>query len=223
MLGWCRLLLLCGIVINLGIDEAISAASAVNGSNASGGNGGNGSNASDVNDSTVEDMNSFIALKLNGSTVEDENVVAKRGRQKRQSHLKAFPVLFASALVKAVAITWGKRVVNTLADRFLGGELSDYKKFASDYACSAKCDCGWGNCVPFSEATPGDSCCATNYTLNCCQKCDHFRMAFYGKRNYYDDDTLIVQPSFFVENREGCPMCGWELCIVMTTRIDEIF
>uniref|UniRef100_A0A914H6H1 Uncharacterized protein n=1 Tax=Globodera rostochiensis TaxID=31243 RepID=A0A914H6H1_GLORO len=250
----------------------------------------NGSNVSDMNSSTVEDMNGSNVSDMNGSnvsdmngsTVEDENVVARRVRQKRQSHSTAFPVLFATTLVKAVAIRWGKRVVNTSADHFLGGELGDFKFFAGDYACSVKCDCGWGNCVPSYEATPGDSCCVTNYKLECCEppefsdgnptkleavgqklclktpiscridstelchferpailiknptnislkhfrgfvdencEASHFRMAFYGRKNYYDDYTLIVQPCYFLENREGCPMCGWELCIVRTERL----
>uniref|UniRef100_A0A914H6I1 Uncharacterized protein n=1 Tax=Globodera rostochiensis TaxID=31243 RepID=A0A914H6I1_GLORO len=78
MLGWCRLLLLCGIAINLGIDEAVSAASVVNGSNSSGGNssnasGGNSSNASDVDSSTVSDVNGSAASDVDGPNASDVN------------------------------------------------------------------------------------------------------------------------------------------------------
>uniref|UniRef100_A0A183C4T1 SMB domain-containing protein n=1 Tax=Globodera pallida TaxID=36090 RepID=A0A183C4T1_GLOPA len=272
-----------------------STASNVNGSTSSDVNGStasnvNGSTASNVNGSTSSNVNGSTASNVNGSTssnvneaiVEKKNIVIRRRRQKRDladpfGLSKGFTALFATALVKAVAMKSGKRVVNTEADYYLGVELSGYKFFAGDPPnnCTVKCPCGWFDCVPFNEGR-GDACCATSYTMHCCpqptysrgnttkldsvgqklclkapiscridstEACDfeqqafilvkqptrvslqrvlglldenceasHFRMAFYGQMNYRGDVRLF----FFLENREGCPMCGWELCTIMT-------
>uniref|UniRef100_A0A914H950 Uncharacterized protein n=1 Tax=Globodera rostochiensis TaxID=31243 RepID=A0A914H950_GLORO len=154
----------------------------VNGSNTS---DVNGPNTSDVNGSTALDENGPNALGLKGTTAsnvkvssENKNIVTKSGRQKRDDvgvHglSTVVHVLFGTALVKAVTMKSGKRVVNTEADRFIGGELSNYTFFARDALknCTAECSCGWGNCVPWND-DPGDACCLANYTMSCCQNLD---------------------------------------------------
>uniref|UniRef100_A0A183CDG4 WSC domain-containing protein n=1 Tax=Globodera pallida TaxID=36090 RepID=A0A183CDG4_GLOPA len=197
--------------------------------------GGNGFNALGLKGSTASNVKGSTSLDENDAIVENKNVVTKSGRLKRDDvgvHglSTVVPVLFATALVKAVAMKSGKRVVNTSADHFLGCELSNYTFFARDAFknCTAKCPCGWFNCVPRNNE-PGDACCVANYTMSCGQppkfsrgnptECDQFRLAFYGQRHAYYDKKLVVQPSFFLENREGCPMCGWEVCIILSERL----
>uniref|UniRef100_A0A914H4V3 Uncharacterized protein n=1 Tax=Globodera rostochiensis TaxID=31243 RepID=A0A914H4V3_GLORO len=40
-----------------------------------------------------------------------------------------------------------------------------------------------------------------------------------AKTFHFANSSKTYSPCYFLENREGCPMCGWELCIVRTERL----